>query len=124
MKPAASFADITKDKVVQSKLEKLYGTVENVEGYVGIFAEDRDYLSVGLPYLNFIDLITAVFSEMFYNLDSVYYEDSNRFPSWVKDEIAVFEPDITLYNLITKNTNIKCISKKPNYVPKEPLNCF
>ncbi|CRK49983.1 putative cyclooxygenase-2 [Rhodococcus sp. RD6.2] len=36
----ASFADLTKDVALQKTMESLYGDIDNVEWYVGIFAED------------------------------------------------------------------------------------
>ncbi|MFD0917933.1 peroxidase family protein [Pseudahrensia aquimaris] len=37
---AESFADITSDEVLQERLEELYGTVDNIDLYVGGLAED------------------------------------------------------------------------------------
>lgn len=43
-----SFEQLTADKVVRGRLEKLYGNIDNLEWYVGIFAEDYpDYLMMG-----------------------------------------------------------------------------
>ena len=36
-----TFADITSDKVVQKELKELYGTVENIEFWVGLIAKDH-----------------------------------------------------------------------------------
>jgi prostaglandin-endoperoxide synthase 2 len=41
MKPAASFAEVTTDPEVRQRLEDLYGDVDALEWYVGIFAEDH-----------------------------------------------------------------------------------
>jgi hypothetical protein len=40
--PAKSFSDITPDKEVASTLEQLYGSVNNVDPYVGGLAEPAD----------------------------------------------------------------------------------
>lgn len=41
MKPASSFAEVTGDPEVRRRLEDLYGDIEALEWYVGIFAEDH-----------------------------------------------------------------------------------
>ncbi len=42
--PAAKdFSDITKNPALQAELKKLYGSVDKVEWYVGMYAEDRSY---------------------------------------------------------------------------------
>jgi prostaglandin-endoperoxide synthase 2 len=41
MKPKQDFADLTSDVDVQRRLADLYGDIENLEWYVGIFAEDH-----------------------------------------------------------------------------------
>jgi len=41
MKPKKDFADLTVDVDVQRRLAELYGDIENLEWYVGIFAEDH-----------------------------------------------------------------------------------
>ncbi len=39
--PARSFADITPDRALQSELESLYGSVDRLEFYTGLFAQPR-----------------------------------------------------------------------------------
>jgi prostaglandin-endoperoxide synthase 2 len=41
MPPKTSFADLTGDPVVQERLAELYGDIDNLEWYVGIWAEDH-----------------------------------------------------------------------------------
>jgi prostaglandin-endoperoxide synthase 2 len=41
MAPKRDFADLTSDVAVQRRLAELYGDVDNLEWYVGIFAEDH-----------------------------------------------------------------------------------
>ncbi len=41
MPPAATFADISSDPTIQTVLQNLYGTPDQVEFYPGLFAEDR-----------------------------------------------------------------------------------
>jgi len=43
-----SYEQLTTDSIVRGRLEKLYGHIDNLEWYVGIFAEDYpDYLMMG-----------------------------------------------------------------------------
>jgi prostaglandin-endoperoxide synthase 2 len=41
LEPKTSFADLTSDPVVQGRLAELYGDIDDLEWYVGIFAEDH-----------------------------------------------------------------------------------
>ena len=41
MPPKKDFADLTSDVAVQGRLAELYGDIDNLEWYVGIFAEDH-----------------------------------------------------------------------------------
>ena len=41
MAPKKDFADLTSDAVVQARLAELYGDIDNLEWYVGIWAEDH-----------------------------------------------------------------------------------
>jgi prostaglandin-endoperoxide synthase 2 len=41
MAPATSFEDLTGDRVVQERLAELYGDIDSLEWYVGIWAEDH-----------------------------------------------------------------------------------
>ena len=42
MKPLQSFGELTKDAALRARLEGLYGNIDKLEFFVGIFAEDRD----------------------------------------------------------------------------------
>jgi prostaglandin-endoperoxide synthase 2 len=48
LKRLSSFRELTSDPVVRKQLEVLYGHIDKLEWYVGIFAEDYpDYLMMG-----------------------------------------------------------------------------
>jgi prostaglandin-endoperoxide synthase 2 len=48
LKPVRSFAELTSDPALRARLEALYGDVDAVEWYVGLFAEDYpDYMMMG-----------------------------------------------------------------------------
>jgi len=48
LEPLKSFQELTADTVVQRRLEELYGDIDRLEWYVGIFAEDYpEYMMMG-----------------------------------------------------------------------------
>jgi len=65
LEPKTSFADLTADVHVQERLEALYGDIDNLEWYVGIWAEDHlgdqmmgDLLTVMVGYDAFTQALT------------------------------------------------------------------
>ena len=62
--PAATFADITSDPLTQQRLEEAYGSVENVDLWVGGIAETH------LPGSSLGDTFTAIWVEQFERLRS------------------------------------------------------
>jgi prostaglandin-endoperoxide synthase 2 len=65
MAPKKDFADLTSDAVVQARLAELYGNIDNLEWYVGIWAEDHpddqmmgDLLTVMVGYDAFTQALT------------------------------------------------------------------
>ncbi|MCH5641191.1 peroxidase family protein [Gordonia sp. ABSL49_1] len=48
LNPIHSFAELTDDEAVQDRLREMYGHIDNLEWYIGIFAEDYpDYMMMG-----------------------------------------------------------------------------
>ncbi|MEO0933594.1 MAG: peroxidase family protein, partial [Cyanobacteria bacterium J06641_2] len=95
-----SFAEITSDVEKQATLEELYGTVDNIDFFVGMLAEDL------LPGASVGESVAAVLSQQFENLrdgDRFYYE--NVFSS---EEIAAIE-STTLSDIISRNTDTTII---------------
>ncbi|BAY84583.1 putative heme peroxidase [Calothrix parasitica NIES-267] len=95
-----SFAEITSDVEKQATLEELYGTVDDIDFFVGMLAEDL------LPGASVGESVAAVLSQQFENLrdgDRFYYE--NVFSS---EEIAVIE-STTLSDIIRRNTDTTII---------------
>jgi prostaglandin-endoperoxide synthase 2 len=64
--PAAHFDEISSDPTIQDELFKLYGSVENVEFYVGLFAEDTQRNGV-LPQLMTVMVAFDAFSQALTN---------------------------------------------------------
>ena len=95
-----SFTEISSDVEKQAKLEELYGTVDNIDFFVGMLAEDL------LPGASVGESVSAVLSQQFENLrdgDRFYYE--NVFSS---EEIAAIE-STSLSDIITRNTDTTII---------------
>jgi peroxidase len=63
-----SFAEITADPVLQQKLQEVFGTVDNIDAFVGALAEDH------LPQSSAGPLLTAIVNQQFLRL-----RDGDRF---------------------------------------------
>lgn len=75
--PARTFADITRNRAVQLKLKAAYGTVENIDPWVGGLAEDHKRGSSLGP------LFFRIWRHQFMALrhgDRFYFERRNQFP--------------------------------------------
>ncbi len=97
LEPAESFADITDDVEIQEKLESLYGSVDNIDAWVGMLAEDhgRDS-SVG-------ETASTIIAEQFERL-----RDGDRF--WYENVFTGSElrqlRQTSLADVIENNTNV------------------
>ncbi len=101
LQKVSSFADITSDGELQTKLEEIYeGDVNNIDAFVGLLAEDHlDGAAVG-------ETLQAVLVDQFVRLrdgDRFYYE--NHFS---EQEIQQIE-DVTFSDLIRRNTDTTTI---------------
>lgn len=95
-----SFAEITSDVEKQATLEELYGTVDNIDFFVGMLAEDL------LPGASVGESVSAVLSQQFENLrdgDRFYYENV-----FSPEEVAAIE-STSLSDIIRRNTDTTII---------------
>lgn len=95
-----SFTEITSDIEKQATLEELYGTVDNIDFFVGMLAEDL------LPGASVGESVSAVLSQQFENLrdgDRFYYENVFN-----PEEIAAIE-STTFSDIIRRNTDTTSI---------------
>ncbi|MDJ0649992.1 MAG: peroxidase family protein [Xenococcaceae cyanobacterium MO_188.B19] len=103
LEKVTSFAEITSDPQLQTQLENLYGTVDNIDAFVGLMAEDHvSGAAVG-------ETIRAVLVDQFVALrdgDRFYYENT-----FSPQEIAIIE-DATFSEIIRRNTNTTVIQDK------------
>ena len=95
-----SFANITSDVATQNKLAELYGTVDNLDLYVGLLAEDRQAGSaVGETFRTIlVRQFTALRSG-----DRLYYENI-----FTPQEIGEIN-NTTFSDIIRRNTNIEIL---------------
>src|SRR6476660_1951774 len=109
-----TFAQITPDSAVQSKLQSLYGSVNNIDAFVGTLAEDH------LPGSSVGPLTSAMLVDQFNRLragDRLFYlNDSSLSPT----QIASIN-NFSLAELIRRNTFVRNIQDNafvfgaPNY---------
>tara|TARA_R110002049_G_scaffold27321_2_gene94212 strand:- start:404134 stop:406575 length:2442 start_codon:yes stop_codon:yes gene_type:complete len=109
--PAESFADITSDPQRQAKLQEAYGTVDDIDVWVGALAEDHvDGASVG-------ELTRAVLVEQFTALrdgDRLWYQ--NTFNGRQLREID----STRLSDVIERNTDLTSIQENAFFVADRP----
>ncbi len=95
-----SFAEITSDAQLQTELANLYDTVDNIDAFVGLIAEDH------VPSAAVGETIRAILVHQFVALrdgDRFYYENT-----FSPEEIAIIE-QTTLSDIIRRNTNTTII---------------
>ncbi len=105
--PAATFADITSDPALQAALQQAYGTVDQVEAWVGGLSEDH------LPGALAGELVFTVLKDQFERLrdgDRFWYENA-----FSKTEISRLEK-IRLSDIIRNNTGIEGEIQKDVFV--------
>jgi DNA/RNA endonuclease YhcR with UshA esterase domain len=103
-----SFSDITSDPEVAAKLEQLYGTVDNIDLWVGGLAEDH------LPGSSMGETFTAIIVDQFERLrdgDRFWYE--NVFSGDALDEIS----GTTLADVIERNTDVSGLQENVFFAP-------
>src|SRR6476660_3356332 len=97
-----TFAQITADATVQAKLQSLYGSVDNIDAFVGVLAEDH------LPGSSLGPLTSAMLVDQFNRLragDRLFYLND---PSLSAAQVTNIN-NFTLSELIRRNTFIRKI---------------
>ena len=103
-----SFSDISSDPEVAAKLESLYGTVDNIDLWVGGLAEDH------LPGSSMGETFTAIIVDQFERLrdgDRFWYE--NVFSGEVLKEIN----GTTLADVIERNSDVSGLQENVFFAP-------
>lgn len=93
----SNFAQITSDKTLQQKLRDLYGSVDNIDAFVGGLAEDR------VPGASVGPLFQRIIAEQFERT-----RDADRF--WYERELSPSElrevRSVTLADILRRNTTL------------------
>ena len=95
-----SFAEITSDAQLQTQLANLYGTVDNIDAFAGLLAEDH------VPGAAVGETIRTILVHQFVALrdgDRFYYKNT-----FSPEEIAIIE-QTTFSDIIRRNTNTNII---------------
>lgn len=97
LEPVTSFADITSDVELQEKLEAVYGSVDNIDLWIGGLAEDHvDGTSMG-------ETFAAIITDQFTRIrdgDRFWYE--NLFEGSLLEQID----SVTLADVIQRNSDV------------------
>ncbi|QDT36948.1 peroxidase family protein [Stratiformator vulcanicus] len=97
LEPVSSFSEITSDPILAAKLESLYGSVDNIDVWVGGLAEDH------VPGSSVGELFQTIIADQFERI-----RDGDRF--WYQNLYSgaeLFEIDnTTLADVIERNTDI------------------
>ena len=115
--PATTFSDITSDPQLQSALQTIYGSVDEVDSWIGALAEDpvHDGSALG-PTLQ------IVITDQFENLMV-----GDRFFHLWDEELTAGDLDLiqssTLAEVISRNTNVTGLQANVFFVP-EPTSAM
>lgn len=104
---ATTFAEITRNRNVQSALQTAYGSVDQVEAWIGLMAEDKPRSSSMGPTM--LAIWVAEFRRI-RDGDSFYYENRSQYDAEVLANVprlqAVFDGEDTLRAILLRNTAI------------------
>lgn len=107
LRTASSFADITRNIALQNRLQTAYGTVDKVEAWIGLMAEDH------MPGGSFGPTLYAMWVEEFGRLrdgDRFFYSNSNLFSPTMFTQFPRLRDILygrdTMKKIILRNTDI------------------
>ena len=106
LSPATSFRDITSDRKVRRKLRQLYGSVDEVDSWVGALAEDH------VPGSSVGELTLTAIVEEFSRLrdgDRYFYTGDMELMENAAIESVIDLSSITLSEIIEANTGLDCV---------------
>jgi hypothetical protein len=111
--PVETFADISSDTEVQAALEAAYGTVDNIDLWVGGLAEDH------VPGASVGELVQAILVDQFTRI-----RDGDRF--WYQEifdgqELREIE-QTTLADVIERNTSVEGLQQNVFFASAGPVN--
>lgn len=97
LEPVTSFGDITSDPELAGKFESLYGSVDNIDAWVGILAEDH------VPGSSMGELGRTIIADQFERIrdgDRLWYQNS------LSGETLAMVENTTLADVLMRNTEI------------------
>jgi hypothetical protein len=112
--PVTSFSEITNNVQVQNILESLYGSVENIDAWVGGLAETH------LSNSHVGPLFTVAIREQFIRSrdgDRYWYENIYK-----NEQLSILK-STSLSDIIMRNTNIKNLTQSVFYVQRTTSTC-
>lgn len=102
MTPQQNFSDVTSDPILQTNLQALYGSVNNIDPWVGMLSEDH------APGAAIGETVKEILSHQFHQLrdgDRFYYENDPQLTPQTVTEISTTK----LSDIIRRNTSINQI---------------
>jgi prostaglandin-endoperoxide synthase 2 len=105
MKPVTAFEQISTRPGVADKLKSLYGDVDKVEFYVGLFAEDTA-ANAPLPPLILRMVAIDAFSQALTNpllSRNIWGDEKNKLAAFTAEGVAAIESARTLRDLLVRN---------------------
>ena len=114
LSPVNNFMDITSDVVLQQDLQQLYGTVDSIDAWIGLLAEDHAPNSIFGACM--VEMIRDQF-EYLRDGDRLYYENDSTFS--LLELTAIKET--RLANIIRRNTDIITIQDSVFYAQERDL---
>jgi hypothetical protein len=108
-----SFEEISSDPAIRAKLEELYGSVDNIDPFVGALADDH------LPGSSVGALVNAIVTNQFTRLrdgDRFFYTDDPLLSSRAVERIIDLDT-VTLAQIIRLNTGITNLQANVFYDP-------
>lgn len=106
--PIGSFADLTKDSKLAGKLQSLYGSIDNLEWFVGIFAE-----AYGESHMMGELMLTMVGNDAFTQAltNPLLAEAIHNADTFSEEGLAILEATNELADVVLRNTEISEKSK-------------
>jgi peroxidase len=112
--PVNNFSDITADILLQQNLQQIYGTVDSIDAWIGLLAEDHDSNAVMGSCM--LEIMRYQF-EVLRDGDRLYYENDTTFSTV---EIAAIKAT-RLADIIRRNTDIITIQDSVFYARERDL---
>jgi len=109
--PAEGFADITSDVSLQTALASMYGSVDEVDSWVGALAEDH------LPGASVGELLAVGISEQFVRMrdgDRFFFQWDDAFSTAEREALAATR----LSDVLARNTSVASLQENVFVVPE------